>query len=81
VLNWARAGRTIYEHQVEDPGTQTVRLYGENTAVVTARLYLKGVREGQPTEFRLWFSDTYVRTPEGWRYALGQASTALPAAQ
>ena len=78
LLNWARTRRIVYEHQVEDPGTQTVRLYGQDTAVVTARLYIKAVREGKPIEFRLWFSDTYVRTPNGWRYAFGQASTALP---
>ena len=78
LLNWARTRRIVYEHQVEDPGTQTVRLYGEDAAIVTARLYIKAVRAGEPIEFRLWFSDTYVRTPEGWRYAFGQASTALP---
>lgn len=72
--------RTIeYEHQVEDAGTQTVRLYGGDTAVVTARLWLKGAtREGEAFDRRLWFSDTYVRTPDGWRYAFGQASISLP---
>jgi len=74
VLDWARTRLIVYEHQVEDAGTQTVRLYGENTAIVTARLYIKGTRAGEPIEFRLWFSDTYVRTPRGWRYAFGQAS-------
>lgn len=78
LLNWARTRRIVYEHQVEDEGTQTVRLFGDNTAVVTARLYIKGTRAGEPIEFRLWFTDTYVRTPQGWRYAFGQASTALP---
>jgi ketosteroid isomerase-like protein len=78
LLNWARTRRIVYEHQVEDAGTQTVRLYGKDTAIVTARLYIKAVSEGKPIEFRLWFSDTYVRTPNGWRYAFGQASTALP---
>jgi uncharacterized protein (TIGR02246 family) len=78
LLNAARTRRTVYQHQVEDEGTQTVRLYGANTAVVTARLYIKAVRATQPIEFRLWFSDTYVRTPEGWRYAFGQASAPLP---
>ena len=81
LLNWARMRSIVYQHQVEDEGTQTVRLYGENAAVVTARLYLQGVRAGEPTEFRLWFSDTYVRTPQGWRYAFGQASTPLPPAR
>jgi uncharacterized protein (TIGR02246 family) len=81
VLDWARTKLFEYEHQVEDPGTQTVRLYGNDTAIVTARLHLKARRQGEPVEFRLWFSDTYVRTPEGWRYVFGQASTALPEAK
>lgn len=78
LLRAARERRIIYEHQVEDEGTQTVRLYGDHTAVVTARLWVKGTRAGQPIELRLWFSDTYVRTPQGWRYAFGQASTTQP---
>jgi uncharacterized protein (TIGR02246 family) len=77
LLRAARTRRIVYEHQVEDEGTQTVRLYGD-TAIVTARLYIKAVQNGQPIEFRLWFSDTYVRTPVGWRYVFGQASTPLP---
>ncbi len=81
VLDWARTKLFEYEHQVEDPGTRTVRLYGNDTAIVTARLHLKARRQGEPVEFRLWFSDTYVRTPEGWRYVFGQASTALPEAR
>ncbi len=80
LLRSARERDVEYEHQVEDEGTQIVRLYGEDTAIVTARLWLKGAtREGDAFERRLWFSDTYVRTREGWRYAFGQASIALPA--
>lgn len=78
LLRLAREEEFIYERQVEDEGTQTVRLYGPDTAIVTARLWLKGTRKGQPFDRRLWFSDTYVRTPQGWRYAFGQASIALP---
>jgi ketosteroid isomerase-like protein len=78
LIELARSGDVTFEHQVEDEGTQTVRMYGPDTAIVTARLYLKGVRRGEPFERRLWFSDTYVRTPNGWRYVFGQASTALP---
>jgi len=78
LLNEARSGRIKYEKQDEDPGTQTVRVWGD-TAVVTARLWLKYVAEGKASERRLWFSDTYVRTPKGWRYVLGQASLPLPA--
>jgi ketosteroid isomerase-like protein len=80
LLGSARDRIAVYEHQEEDAGTQTVRVFGD-TAVVTARLWLKGAGPdgSKPFERRLWFSDTYVRTPGGWRYALGQASTALPA--
>jgi ketosteroid isomerase-like protein len=78
LLNEARGGKIQYEKQDEDPGTQTVRMYGD-TAIVTARLWLKYTYEGKAFERRLWFSDTYVRTPQGWRYAFGQASLALPA--
>lgn len=78
LLRSARDQEYIYEHQVEDEGTQTVRLYGDDTAIVTARLWLKGTGPNGPFDRRLWFSDTYVRTPEGWRYAFGQSSIALP---
>jgi uncharacterized protein (TIGR02246 family) len=79
LLQSARTRHVTYERQDEDPGTQTVRLFGDKTAVVTARLWIKGVVDGKPIDRRLWFSDTYVRTPQGWRYAFGQASIALPA--
>lgn len=69
-----------YEKQVEMPGTQKVRLFGKDTATVTALLWLKGKRNEDKSEFeyKLWFTDTYVRTAEGWRYAFGQASLRLP---
>jgi len=65
LLNEARGGRTSYEHQ-EDT-MQTVRVWGD-TAVVTAKLWEKGTDGGKPFDHLLWFSDTYVRTPNGWRY-------------
>ena len=74
-----------YEKQVEVPGTQTVRLYRKDTAIVTALLWLKGMQAGKdgkpatPFDKKLWFSDTYVRTADGWKYAFGQASIAVPA--
>lgn len=68
-----------YEQQDEEPGTQTVRVWGD-TAVITALLWIKGTaRDGKPFDYKLWFSDTYVRTPGGWRYVFGQASLPLPA--
>lgn len=80
LLRSARERDIEYEKQVEDSDTQAVRLYGDETAIVTARLWLKGVtKEGVSFDRRLWFSDTYVRTGEGWRYAFGQASLDLPA--
>jgi ketosteroid isomerase-like protein len=77
LLDSARSGKIRYERQDEDAGTQIVRVWGD-TAVVTARLWLKGVNDGTAFERKLWFSDTYVRTPAGWRYAFGQASLPLP---
>ena len=54
-----------------------MRVWGD-TAVVTALLRLKGTSEGKPFAYRLWFSDTYVRTKGGWKYFFGQASIPLP---
>jgi ketosteroid isomerase-like protein len=79
LLDAARNGDRVYEKQVEMPGTQVVRMYGRDTAVVTALLWLKGTRksDGSAFDYKLWFSDTYVRTEEGWKYAFGQASLKL----
>ncbi len=76
----ARDRHNEFEQQVEMPGTQTVRLFGNDTATVTALLWLKGIRKEDQSafEYKLWFSDTYVRTRHGWRYAFGQASLRLP---
>jgi ketosteroid isomerase-like protein len=79
LLKDARDKTTVYEHQEEEPGSQTVRVWGD-TAVVTAMLWIKGTRAGAPIDYKLWFSDTYVRTRAGWKYAFGQASIALPKA-
>jgi len=75
LLDAARRKDVTWEHQEDTQ--QTVRLWG-NTAVVTALLWGKGIASGKPIDKRLWFSDTYVRTPTGWRYVFGQASIALP---
>ena len=71
---------TTYEQQDEMPGSQTVRVYGD-TAVVTARLWIKGSGPSGAFDRTLWFSDTYVRTAGGWKYAFAQASLALPPEQ
>jgi ketosteroid isomerase-like protein len=80
LLDSARKKEVTYEHQDEEPGTQKVRVWG-NTAVVTALLWIKSIQKGKAADYKLWFSDTYVRTPTGWRYVFGQASLPLPKAQ
>ena len=75
LINMARTKRVQYEHQEE--ASQTVRVWGD-TAVVTALLWLKGVDQGKAFDWHVWFSDTYVRTPSGWRYVHGQASRPMP---
>ena len=77
LLESARKKEVTYERQDEEPGTQKVRVWGD-TAVVTALLWIKAVQAGKPIDYKLWFSDTYVRTPTGWRYVFGQASLPLP---
>jgi len=77
LLDSARKKEAIYERQDEEPGTQKVRVWND-TAIVTALLWIKSVQGGKPADYKLWFSDTYVRTPTGWRYVFGQASLPLP---
>jgi hypothetical protein len=75
LLEEARSANRHYEHQEDTE--QTVRVWG-NTAVITAKLWAKGTENGTLFDYTLWFSDTYVRTPEGWRYVFAQASIHLP---
>lgn len=75
LLEEARSGRFVYEQQ--DDRQQTVRLWGD-TAVVTALLTARGLEAGKPFQYRVWFSDTYVRLPGGWRYVFGQSGARLP---
>src|SRR2546429_5936877 len=77
LLDSARKKEVTYERQDEEPGTQKVRVWG-NTAVVTALLWIKSGRGGKPADYKLWLSDTYIRTPPVWRYVFGQASLPLP---
>jgi ketosteroid isomerase-like protein len=72
LIKEAKGKRTIYEHQEAEEGTQKVRIW-RDTAVVTALLRIKGTREQNPFDYKVWLSETYVRTPTGWRYVFGQA--------
>ena len=76
LLQGARDKEVTYEHQEDTQ--QTVRVWGD-TAVITALLWEKGTgKDGSTFDKKLWFSDTYVRTPKGWKYVFGQASLPLP---
>jgi ketosteroid isomerase-like protein len=73
----ARDKTYTWERQVEVDNSQVVRVWGD-TAVVTAKLWLKATKvSGDPINFKVWFSDTYIRTPTGWRYVFGQAGAPL----
>jgi len=74
LLQAARDKTESYEHQ--EDSQQTVRVWGD-TAVVTALLRIKGTHKEGAFDYKLWFSDTYARTPGGWRYVFGQASTRM----
>lgn len=75
LLESAKNGSTHYVRQ-EDTD-RSVQIWGD-TAVVTAKLWAKGIEDGKHVNYVEWFSDTYVRTPNGWRYVFGQASLPLP---
>lgn len=75
LLKEAADTEVIYERQ--EDSQQTVRVWGD-MAVVTALLWAKGIEKGKPFDYKLWFSDTYVRTSSGWRYLFAQASILLP---
>ena len=72
----AAGGKTHYKHQ--EDSEQMVWVWGD-TAVLTAKLWAQGIEDGKAVDYTLWFSDTYVKTPQGWRYVFGQASLPLPA--
>jgi ketosteroid isomerase-like protein len=77
----ARTRARTYEQQDEVEGTQQVRVHGD-TAIVTALLWIKGAdKEGKTFDYKVWFSDTYARTPQGWKYVFGQSSLPLPKEQ
>ena len=75
LLAEAREQTTDYERQ--DDSERTVRVWGD-TAVITALLWEKGTRrDGETFDKKLWFSDVYKLTPDGWKYVFAQASIPL----
>jgi ketosteroid isomerase-like protein len=72
----ARSGETVYE--IQRASERSAKAWG-HTVVVTALLHAKGKTEGKVFEYWVWYSDTYVRFADGWRYVFGQSSLPLPA--
>ena len=77
LINRAREKGAIEDAEMEE-GTQKVRIW-RDTAVVTELLRIKGTRDEDP--LKVWFTETYVRTPKGWRCVFGQASIPKPDAK
>jgi hypothetical protein len=63
LIDSARKKEVTYESQDEEPGLQKIRAWGD-TAVVTVLLWIKSGQGGKPADYKLWFSDTYVRTTQ-----------------
>lgn len=73
ILKRARDKQAKYErHEIEN-GSQKIRVW-RDTAVVTETLRVKGTESGKPVDHKVLVTETYVRTPGGWRYVSGQAS-------
>jgi ketosteroid isomerase-like protein len=75
LLSEATGKKIVYERQ--EDSNRTIRLWN-NTAIVTALLWAKGTDAGEPFNYKVWFSDTYVRMENGWQYVFGQSSLRLP---
>lgn len=65
----------LYEHREDSALTAHVWV---TTAVLTAKLWEKGTDSRKAFDYTVWFSDTYVRAPAGWRYVFGQSALPLP---
>jgi len=75
LLKQAREKHAKYERHEIESGSQKVRVW-RDTAVITETLWVKGAEAGMPVDHKVSVTETYVRTPQGWRYVSGQASTA-----
>lgn len=75
LVNDARRKTYVYTHQ--EDSHQVVRIWG-STAVLTALLWAEGTTQGRHFDLKIWFSDTYACTPQGWRYVFGQVGSHIP---
>jgi len=78
LIESARKKEVTYERQDEEHGTQKVKC-GRHRSRHCSPLDQGGAGR-QTADYKLWFSDTYVRTPTGWRYVLARLP-ALPKAE
>ena len=75
LVNDARRKTYVYTHQ--EDSHQVVRIWG-GTAVLTALLWAEGTTGGRHFNLKIWFSDTYECTPQGWRYVFAQVGSHIP---
>ncbi|MFZ0499011.1 MAG: nuclear transport factor 2 family protein [Steroidobacteraceae bacterium] len=75
LVNDARRKTYVYTHQ--EDSHQVVRIWG-STAVLTALLWAEGTTESRHFNLKIWFSDTYACTPQGWRYVFAQVGSHVP---
>jgi ketosteroid isomerase-like protein len=68
----------VHASDADDQDTRQTVIVSGDTAVITAKLWAKGIEDGAKVDYEMWFSDVYVRTPKGWSYFFGQASLPLP---
>ena len=73
ILKQARDKQAKYERHEIESGSQKIRVW-RDTAVVTETLWVKGTEGGKPVDHKVSVTETFVRTPDGWRYVSGQAS-------
>lgn len=65
-------------YEINESSGWVVHVHGDN-AIVVALLHQKGIDHGEPFDYRVRFSDTYVREHGAWRNVHAHA-TRVPAA-
>ena len=77
LLKKAREKHAKYERHEAEEGSQNVRVW-RDTAVVTETLWVKGSENGKSVDEKTSVTETFVRTPNGWRFVSGQATSPAP---
>jgi ketosteroid isomerase-like protein len=65
-------------HEINESSGWAVHVHGD-TAIVVALLHQKGVDHGEPFDYSVRFSDTYVRENGAWRNVHAHATRVPPA--